>query len=214
MHIELSDEERASIDSALVRERRVRHWRRYQAIRLLAEGHSPRMVAATLGVSVASVYNWAEAWRQRKHDGMKEGARPGRTRQLDAAAEGMLATWLSGSPRAYGHRAELWTVPLLRAQLARAGYRASEHTLRRALHRLGWRWKDGTYVLLAGRGKPAAGHGDARLETRTHARGAPQPEGRSIAAPVASSAASEASRPADIGPELPAPALGLDMASN
>lgn len=154
MQIELTNEERVGIEAMLARERRVRHWRRYQAIRLLAEGHSPRMVAATLGVSVASVYNWAEAWKQRKQDGMQERARPGRARRLDAAAEGMLATWLSGSPSAYGHQAELWTVPLLRAQLAHAGYAVSEHTLRRTLHRLGWRWKRTGYVLASGRMKP------------------------------------------------------------
>ncbi|HEY7832135.1 MAG TPA: helix-turn-helix domain-containing protein, partial [Ktedonobacterales bacterium] len=160
MRIELSDEERAGIEAALVRERRVRHWRRYQAIRLLAEGHAPRMVAATLGVSVASVYNWAEAWRRRKHDGMKESARPGRTRRLDTAAEGMLATWLAAGPRAFGHDADLWTVPLLRTQLARRGYACSEHTLRRALHRLGWRWHGSGYVLAGGRVRLAAGEGD------------------------------------------------------
>jgi len=44
-------------------------------------------------------------------------------------------------------------VPLLRAELAAAGVAAGERTVRRALHRLGWRWKRPKYVL--GRPDPA-----------------------------------------------------------
>jgi transposase len=32
-------------------------------------------------------------------------------------------------------------VPLLRAELAAAGHAVGERTIRRTLHRLGWRWK-------------------------------------------------------------------------
>lgn len=175
MRIDLTDEERSSIERMLAREGRVRQWRRYQAIHLLAQGHSPRMVAATLGVSVASIYNWAEAWNARKHDGIKESARPGRARRLDADAEGMLATWLSASPRVYGYHDPAWTVPLLQGQLARSGYAVSDHTLRRTLHRLGWRWKRTGYVLAQPRAKLAPTRGPARPAAPVAAP-TPQPE--------------------------------------
>ncbi|HLV99124.1 MAG TPA: winged helix-turn-helix domain-containing protein [Ktedonobacterales bacterium] len=44
-------------------------------------------------------------------------------------------------------------MPLLQTHLTQAGYAISQRTLRRALHRLGWRWKRPKYVL--GRPDPA-----------------------------------------------------------
>ena len=38
-------------------------------------------------------------------------------------------------------------MPLLRREAVRAGYAVSEQTLRRAIRRLGWRWKRPKYVL-------------------------------------------------------------------
>jgi transposase len=44
-------------------------------------------------------------------------------------------------------------VPLLQTELAQAGYHVGARTIRRALHRLGYRWKRPQYVL--GRPDPA-----------------------------------------------------------
>jgi transposase len=44
-------------------------------------------------------------------------------------------------------------VPLLRSELAQAGYTVGARTIRRALHRLGYRWKRPRSVL--GRPDPA-----------------------------------------------------------
>ena len=56
-----------------------------------------------------------------------------------------METLLASDPQAPGLLATGWTVPLLvpllQTQLAHAGSAVSEHTLRRALHRLGGRWK-------------------------------------------------------------------------
>jgi transposase len=60
---------------------------------------------------------------------------------------------LAADPQTRGHRATGWTVPLLRTELAAAGIMAGERTIRRALHRLGWRWKRPKFVL--GRPDPA-----------------------------------------------------------
>jgi transposase len=152
MNIRLTDQQRAQLEVALTRERDVRQWRRYQAIRLLAQGQSPQTVTAALNCSVASVYKWADAWRERGLDGMRESPRPGRAHSLDARAERQLETWLADDPRTHGYQAAEWTAPLLLERLNRAGYAVSEHTLRRALHRLGWRWKHLKYVP----GRPAS----------------------------------------------------------
>jgi transposase len=60
---------------------------------------------------------------------------------------------LAADLQAHGYAATDWTVPLLRTELLRRGYALSERTLRRTLHRLGFRWKRPTYV--PGRPDPA-----------------------------------------------------------
>ena len=67
----------------------------------------------------------------------------------EAVLEALLAT----DPQTRGHRATGWTVPLLQGELAERGTVVGERTIRRALHRLGYRWKRPRYVL--GRPDPA-----------------------------------------------------------
>jgi transposase len=136
----LTAEERAELEAAAAGERRVRHWRRYRAVLLLTEA-DPTAVARTLGCSRASVYGRAAAWRRAGLAGLTEPPRAGRARQLLGAGEAALTALLATDPQAQGHHATGWTVPLLRTELARTGYAVSERTVRRTLHRLGWRWK-------------------------------------------------------------------------
>ena len=70
-----------------------------------------------------------------------------------AVAAALLEGLRVQDPQARGHLAAHSTVPLLRAELAAVGVAASERTVRRALRRLGWRWKRPKYVL--GRPDPA-----------------------------------------------------------
>jgi transposase len=79
--------------------------------------------------------------------GLAEGAHPGATRRLDAAGEALLERLLSEDPQAHGHQATGWTVALLHGELTRAGYDLGLRTVRRALHRRGYRWKRPQYVL-------------------------------------------------------------------
>ena len=72
---------------------------------------------------------------------------------LAARAGALLEAVLTTDPQTRGYRATGWTVPLLQAELAAAGYTASPRTIRRAVHRLGYRWKRPKYVL--GRPDPA-----------------------------------------------------------
>jgi transposase len=131
----------------------VRQWRRSCAIQLLAEDQTPQQVAAVLGWSLASVYNWAATWQQHGQAGLAEANHAGRTHTLDAQALHLLERWLETDPQTLGEQTTGWTVPLLHTRLTQAGYPISQRTLRRALHRLGWRWKRPKYVL--GRPDPA-----------------------------------------------------------
>ena len=154
MPVILSAQERAAVAGAQRQSRNVRHWRRYQAVLLRAEGMSVQQVAQRLGCTETSVYNWSAAYRQEGVAGVQEGSHPGAARRLDAAGEAMLTALLTeNDPQAHGYQATGWTVPLLQSDLAARGYRASAATIRRTLHRLGWRWKRPKFVL--GRPDPA-----------------------------------------------------------
>jgi transposase len=171
MRIELSEQEHAELDRAQHGQGRVRHWRRYQAIRLVAQGQPPQVVAVAVGCRLASVDNWIAAWKRHGCAGLAEGRHGGRPRRLEAPAErareALLPSapaggaagerareaLLASDPQAHGEQATGWTVPLLRTHLARAGSAVSEHTVRRTLHRRGWRWKRPRYEL--GRPDPA-----------------------------------------------------------
>lgn len=154
MEMVLTEAKRVELDGAAAGERRVRLWRRYRGLHLLADGQSPTAVARALGCSLSSVYNRAAMW----HDGGLRGLRGrghggGRTRTLDGWGERLLEALLRQDPQERGHHATGWTVPLLQGELASAGHTVGERTVRRALHRLGWRWKRPKFVL--GQADPA-----------------------------------------------------------
>jgi transposase len=153
MDLPLTPEERSALESAVTTEGRTRCWKRYQAVLLVAEGLDPPLIAHTLRCHVASVYGWVAAWRREGVAGLGEGPHPGAARRLDGAGEALLHTLVASDPQAHGHHATGWTVPLLQTALGRAGYPVSARTLRRTLHRLGYRWKRPQYVL--GRPDPA-----------------------------------------------------------
>ncbi len=158
MLVAVSGPERRALAEALQRERRVREWRRVKAVLLLADRQPPPAVAELVGCSLASVYNWAAAWRAKGLAGLAEGQHTGRRRRLDAAGEALLEGRLRSDPQAHGHHATGWTVPLLRGELHAAGYAVSERTIRRSLKRLKWRWKRPKYVL----GRPDPGYAAKR----------------------------------------------------
>ncbi len=153
MEISLTEQEGSDLARAVGTARQVRQWRRYRAIQLLAEDQTPQQVAAVLGCSLASGYNWAATWQQHGQAGLAEANHAGRTPTLDAQALYLLERWLETDPQTLGEQATGWTVPLLHTRLTQAGYPISQRTLRWALHRLGWRWKRPKYVL--GRPDPA-----------------------------------------------------------
>ena len=147
MPIVLTDAERQELEQAAARERRVRPWRRYQAVLRLGDGEAPEAVAAGLGCARSTVFAWAAAWRQQGRAGLVEPRRRGRVPTLRGAGEARLEQLLREDPQQHGQQATGWTVPLLRTELAAAGHVVSARTIRRALHRQGWRWKRPKYVL-------------------------------------------------------------------
>lgn len=153
MRLMLTEGEREALAVTAAQERRVRTWRRYQAVLLVGDGRHPEAVATAVGCSRASIYNWVATWRRAGLAGLCEAPHlpplPAHTRPLEALLTGLLRD----DPQAHGHHATGWTTPLLHGEAQRAGHRVSAHTVRRAVRRLGWRWKRPKYVL--GRPDPA-----------------------------------------------------------
>ncbi len=160
MQLILTPTERRDLKAAAAQEGRVRRWRRYHALLLLAAGQSPGQVAQALDCGLSTVYAWVIAWRTVGIAGLAEGEHGGGHWALDATGEEVLVGLLETDPQARGHQATGWTVPLLHGELVRLGYRMSPRTVRRALHRLGYRWKRPRYVL--GRPDPAYGEKKGR----------------------------------------------------
>ena len=147
MRVVLTPEDRSALELAASQERRVRRWRRDRAILLLADGQAPPQVAHALDCGVSSVYAWAAAWHRAGLAGVDEREHGGGHWALDPTGEEALIGLLETDPQTRGHQATTWTVPLLLGELQRLGYWLSDHTVRRALHRLGYRWKRPRYVL-------------------------------------------------------------------
>jgi transposase len=153
MDIVVTDAQRAELEATVGTEKRTRVWKRSQAVLLLAAGQPPAMIADNLRCGVRSVYSWGAAWRSAGVIGLVEGPHPGAARRVDAAGTALLEELLASDPQGRGHRATGWTVALLQAELAQAGYTVSSRTVRRTIHRLGYRWKRPQSVL--GRPDPA-----------------------------------------------------------
>ncbi len=81
----MTAEQRAEVETAQRQSRTVRHWKRYQAVLLRADGMPLAVVAQTLGGSRVSVSQWTRAWRAAGTAGVREGVHPGAARRLDAA---------------------------------------------------------------------------------------------------------------------------------
>jgi transposase len=150
--IGLSNAGRRALEAIVARPKDVRQYRRAQALLWLDEGERPATVAQRLRVHRDTIYAWAARFRQRGRQRvpsrLMDAARAGRPRRLAERVERVLVTVLETDPQSQGYRAAQWTTPLLchyvREKQALA---VSAVTVRRCLHRLGYRWKRPRYVL-------------------------------------------------------------------
>jgi transposase len=150
--IGLSRAGRRALEAIVARPKDVRQYRRAQALLWLDEGERPVMVAQRLRVHRDTIYAWAARFRQRGLQRvparLMDAARAGRPRRLAERGERVLVTALETAPQSLGYRAAQWTTPLLRHYLREhQALAVSEVSVRRCLHRLGYRWKRPRYVL-------------------------------------------------------------------
>jgi len=141
-------QDRRRLAAAMRRVQDVRHFRRLQALWLVAQGFCSREAAAILGATQQWVNKWlSRYWQRRRPEDLADGRRTGRPLlAADLSAE-RLVEELGKQPLECGYAATVWTAPLLAAHLReRYGCKLSERTLRRRLHAAGFRWKRPRYV--------------------------------------------------------------------
>lgn len=127
-----------------------RETRRALALLDLDAGESPTRVGERYRVSRSTVYEWAARWADPSRPRaarLRDAGRGGRPPATRDAVEEALAGLMPTAPTDHGYRHPAWTTPLLMAHLRRQGVEASDTTVRRALHRLGYRWKRPRFVL-------------------------------------------------------------------
>jgi transposase len=106
--------------------------RRAEAVRLLAEGYSPRTAAQAIGVMPKTVRAWRRRFRADGIDGLADRPRSGRPTKADPNYLDWLESALAETPEDMGFDGVAgWTVPMLRTLLEReTGINLSDGRLR------------------------------------------------------------------------------------
>lgn len=128
----------------------LRLYRRALAVLLLDEAQDAHAVARWLGVSRATVFGWQQRFFTQGHSrALLDRAGRGRRSQWSSALVRTLRQTLERPPMLRGYQATEWTVPLLCAHLHFVtDETVSPTSLRRQLHRMGYRYKRPRYVLV------------------------------------------------------------------
>ena len=141
--------DRRRLKAAMLRVRDARHYRRLQAVWLVAQGHSVGATAELLNASRRWVTKALAQYRARRRpEDLAEGKRSGRPPVAPGLSRERLTALLQSDPMSLGYAAVGWTAPLLSAHLRRCGESASlcGRTRRERLHAAGLAWKRPRYV--------------------------------------------------------------------
>ena len=141
--IALTPQERKELVVRMKRERKPSRRLRMHIVLLAADGHRPARIARVLYCSRTTVYSvvgrFVGEGRAAFEDRKRRGPRP----LLDRSACGRIETLVEEEmPAAYGWLRSRWSCSLLMLQLFKErALLVSRETLRRALHRLEFRWR-------------------------------------------------------------------------
>ena len=150
MELILTRHERNRLMAVVARPVDTKQLKRAQGILAVADGEAPPAIAQRLQVTRATIYNWVNRYRNRQgaiDQALLDQPRSGRPPELFEEVTERVRTLMAHAPRDFGYRNSQWTTPLLVAHLKADGVHASEDTVRRALHELGYRWKRPRFVL-------------------------------------------------------------------
>ena len=151
MELKLTAKERSELEAVVSHAEDAKQLKRAQGLLALADGERPTEIAQRLRVTRASIYEWVKRWRQnlgRPGQRLLDRARSGRPPKVRQALEKHVPKLLPQEPTKFGYRYAEWTVELLQAHLSEVHQvAASDGSLRRQLHALGYRWKRPRFVL-------------------------------------------------------------------
>ncbi len=139
MYVHVSEAQRQELE-AVSRQAVGRVALRAHMVLLSDRGYSVPAIAAIYACGTDVVRTWLHRYAQQGVAGLQDHARSGRPPK-DQLAGPIVDAQASQSPRCSGHVQACWSVALLAAFLARR-FRLvlSRSSVRRYLHRLGWRW--------------------------------------------------------------------------
>jgi transposase len=148
----LSARDRRALDLLLASSTDVKLLKRAIAVKQWNAGTEITRIAALVGVSRPSVYNWlARVARDQQlplEQRLATGKRSGRPCRLKGVIDPLIDCVIDASPMTYGYQATAWTAPLLRAYLAEQHeINASLQSVRLAIRRVRVKWKRPRYTL-------------------------------------------------------------------
>jgi transposase len=119
LQIEDAEVMQVAIQQEISRTEESRYDHRLHGLLLVTAGQSCREVARLFGEDASTVQRWVRRFEDHGLEGLREGERSGRPRQLDAGQWRQLAVDLRKSPQVFGLEANLWDGPLLAEHLRR-----------------------------------------------------------------------------------------------
>jgi len=140
LQIEDAEVMQVAIQQEISRSEESRYDHRLHGLLLVTTGQSCREVARLFGEDASTVQRWVRRFEDRGLEGLREGERPGRPRQLDDGQWRQVAADLRRSPRVFGLAATLWDGPLLAEHLRRRfGIKLGVRQCQRLFRQLGFR---------------------------------------------------------------------------
>jgi transposase len=141
--IVIAPEERKDLIREMKRERKPSRRLRMHVVLLASDGLSPTEIARVLFCSRATVYSTVGRFIGEGRSAFDDRKRRGPKPSLDGAANDRIERLVEEeSPVSHGWLRSRWSCKLLAVQLLKErAVVASRETLRRALHRLGFRWR-------------------------------------------------------------------------
>ena len=134
INYQVTDDELHELEEAIKHAASGQVRQRATAIRMLHLGKKPEEVSALLNVSLATVYNWHEGWREAGLAGLADEPRYGRPRVANEAYWAKLEEVMATDPGELGYGFTCWTIERLMAHLAKVtGITMSDETFRKLL---------------------------------------------------------------------------------
>lgn len=115
---------------------------RAHMILLSAEGYTVPEIVEIHDTTNVTVYKWFDRFDARGPEGLYDLPRSGRPPKADEEVEEEVEEAMSGPPTEQGYNCTVWTTALLQAHIEETlGVTVCDDTIRRTLHRLGYRWR-------------------------------------------------------------------------